>query len=185
MVDNRRRSNASRLRNLSVGNPHRHVARLLLLYTTASVTVRFDASTGIEKPLSLLPTPELFASDKSKTSSSVTSLFSSSLMSSSESESPIREYYQHDPPTWAWNQSSLHRSPTIIISATRGSPSICHDNHFTSSFQHHAATTSSLAVAHAQVPLWALLSSLTTGLVNSMDDDQVQKASQHHGKAPV
>jgi hypothetical protein len=67
---------ASGIDTVSVGNPHPHVARLHLLYTAASVIVRFDASTGIEKPL--LTTSELFASDKSKTSSSLTSLFSSS-----------------------------------------------------------------------------------------------------------
>jgi hypothetical protein len=65
MVDNRRRSDTSGLDTVSVGNPHRHVARLLLPYAAANVAVRFDASTGmdIEKPL--LPTSELFASDKS------------------------------------------------------------------------------------------------------------------------
>ncbi len=53
-----------------------------------------------------------------------------------------------------------------IISATRDIPSFhtMRCDHFTSSFQHHAATTSSLAVARSvQVPLWALLSTPDNG----------------------
>jgi hypothetical protein len=59
MVDNRRRSDTSGLDTVSVGNPHRNVAQLLLLYTAASATARFDASTGMDIEKSLLPSSEL------------------------------------------------------------------------------------------------------------------------------
>jgi hypothetical protein len=178
MVDNRRRSDTSGLDTVSVGNPHRHVARLLLLYTAASVTVRFDASTSIYGyreatnnycPLRNFSHPTnqkpLFFCD-------ITVFIIVDVVVGIRSR--IGVPFVAVASTIYQVRSS--ESTTRILSATRGNPSFHAMMRplyffFPASCRHDFFFGS--CARSGQVSLWALLGTPTTRLVNSMDIDKV------------
>jgi hypothetical protein len=97
MIDNRLRSDASGLDIVSVGNPHRQVARLLFLYTLllALLSALMLARVWRSRSPHFGTFRIYHLSDKSKTSSS-----ESQSEFESESYSWLSQW-QHDPPSLA------------------------------------------------------------------------------------